>query len=286
LSEHQSRWSSAEALDEISTPIVDAHHHLGPRGRVTGDQSDFNANDVLPLHIAAMDRHGIAQACLIASYSSLADGTGTAQGANDVIAEIVKREPARFPIGVGTVDPGAGARGVEEIDRCIGELGLKAMSWHSRFQGVFIDAPVMRIYIRRCADLGVPIFLHVLAESNIEAIWRFANVARDIPDGRFVALDPFSSYDQSQWLTEVGGHLPNVWFETGCLFGAGQQIQRFVERHGASRVLFGSDYYAEHRSSFPGAMYDVLNTDWGVDEKAAILGGNLRELFGMNAVET
>jgi predicted TIM-barrel fold metal-dependent hydrolase len=278
-------WNSAEALAQLPTPVIDAHHHLGPRGRLSGDQSDFDENEVLPLHLAAMDRHGIAQACLIASHSGLMDWTGTAQRVNDVVASVITKEPTRFIVGIGTVDPGAGARGVEEIDRCVQDLGFKAMAWHSRFQGSFVDSPVMYQYIRHCAALNVPVFLHVLAESNAEAIWRFGKVTREIPEARFVALDPFSSMDQSQWVNDVGGDLPNVWWETGCLFGAGQQVQRFVDRHGPSRVIFGSDYYAEHRSSFPGAMYDVLNTDWDVADKAAILGGNIRELFSLSTSE-
>jgi predicted TIM-barrel fold metal-dependent hydrolase len=276
------RWNSVEARAEVTSRVIDVHHHLGPKGRITGEDGKVDIASALAPHLEIMDRHGVDQAFLIASHNSLGRGPDGSERVNDLVAEAVRLEPGRFPVGLGTVDPVAGDGGIAEIDRCVRDLGLPGMAWHARYQGVFIDSPVMVRYMRHCVGLGVPIFIHVVAESKNEAIWRLAHVAEELPAGRFVALDAFSSHDQLEWLVEMGGRYPNVWYETGCLFTAGHPLPRFVARHGVSRLLFGSDFHAEgEHHLLPAALYEVLHAGWSAEDKGAILGGNARELFGL-----
>lgn len=275
-------WSSAAARAEVVAPIIDIHHHIGPRGRLHGGEATpFDVVSHLAWHRACMDRHGVDQACLIASHSDIATLGGSAQRVNDIVAEAVGTDPHRFPIGIGTVDPVLGMGGLREIERCILSLGLRAMAWHAHFQGTFLDSPLARLYMERCAELDVPILVHVLADSKNEAIWRLFAVAEAMPAARFVALDAFTSFDQAEWIIRVGGRLSNVWYETGCLFDPGHLLHRFVARHGFSRLIFGSDFYPEWPGWFPSPLYQVLHADWSVEDKQAILGGNARDLFRM-----
>jgi uncharacterized protein len=277
----KARWNSVAARAEVTSPVIDVHHHFGPKGRLTGEDGEADIAAELRPHLEIMDRHGVDQAFLITSHNALGRGPDGTETVNDLIAEAVRLEPGRFPAGLGTVDPVAGDAGITEIDRCVRDLGLRGMAWHALYQGVMIDSPVMIRYMEHCAELDVPIFIHVVADSKNEAIWRLAHVAEKLPSGRFVALDAFSSHDQMEWLIEMGGRYPNVWWETGCLFTAGHPLQRFVARHGVSRLLFGSDFHAAGEPILPFALYEVLHGAWPTEDKGAILGGNARELFGL-----
>jgi predicted TIM-barrel fold metal-dependent hydrolase len=50
--------------------------------------------------------------------------------ANDTVAAYRKRDPKRFPVACGTVEPLHGARSLEELERVKHELHLEGVVWH------------------------------------------------------------------------------------------------------------------------------------------------------------
>lgn len=78
---------------------------------------------------------------------------------NDRLAATVARYPDRFHAfaSLPMTDPSAA---VDELTRCVQELGFVGAMIHGQTHGVFLDDPSVRPILRAAARLDVPIYLH------------------------------------------------------------------------------------------------------------------------------
>lgn len=81
------------------------------------------------------------------------------RGANDRLADIIKKHPDRFAgfAMIPTPDPEAAA---DELERAVQELGLKGAMVHGLTNGVFLDDQRFWPIFERAEKLDVPIYLH------------------------------------------------------------------------------------------------------------------------------
>jgi predicted TIM-barrel fold metal-dependent hydrolase len=262
----------------------DVHHHFGP---VPGWDQGPGAPELerdLDVRLAAMDRFGIAQACLMPSHSyARPRGTDDLRALNDAVARLRKGAPDRFPVALGTTDLWLGADTVDEARRVLDDLGLDGLSWHHRLQGAYIDDARMHAVLDLLAERGKVAFVHVFAESTFESPWRLENLTEAHRDVTFVALDAFSSYDQSCWMGRLATHHPNLWFDTAAMATNASLLARFVAEAGVERLLLGTNCYGAAQPDFHPAAIDLVcaSNELSDAEKDAILGGNARHLFGL-----
>ena len=85
--------------------------------------------------------------------------TGDTPDSNDYIAGIVDRYPGQF-IGFAAIDPWKGAKGVEELDRAVNELGLSGLKLHPTHQSFYPNDHQFYPFYEKCSDLGVPVLFH------------------------------------------------------------------------------------------------------------------------------
>jgi len=78
---------------------------------------------------------------------------------NDHVAATVARKPDRL-IGLGSVPLQDTELAVREMERAVGELGLKGIVVASRVNAMELGDPKLRPFWRRAEALGVPIFIH------------------------------------------------------------------------------------------------------------------------------
>ena len=139
--------------------IIDAHVHIGkccswasyqawnfdtPQGK-----TDYYSPEI---HLEKMDKLKIDKAVI-----QTAMGKDTTPG-NEDIAKIVKRYPDRF-VGMAVIDPlKEGA--VEELTRCVRELGLKALKLHPLMHGFLAYYPPVHPLVERAIELKIPIMVH------------------------------------------------------------------------------------------------------------------------------
>ncbi|GAW47346.1 amidohydrolase family protein [Photobacterium damselae subsp. piscicida] len=139
---------------------------------------------------------------------------------NDKLAEEIKINPERF-IGLATVAPQDPIEAAKELERCIGQLGMKGVIINSHTNGEFLDNKKFWPILKVAEKLDVPIYLHPntpcsamidpYTELPLEgAIWGFAadcglHALRMILGGVF---------DQFPKLKVVLGHLGEgiPWF--------------------------------------------------------------------------
>lgn len=79
--------------------------------------------------------------------------------ANDGIAEIVTKYPKRFQ-GVATLPMLTMDAALDELDRCIKNLGLKGVQIHGNINGKPVDSPEFLPFYEKVAQYDVPILLH------------------------------------------------------------------------------------------------------------------------------
>jgi predicted TIM-barrel fold metal-dependent hydrolase len=127
--------------------------------------------------------------------------------------------------------------------------------------------------------------VHAADDCWQESLWRLAKVARALPDLTIVALEPFFLLDGLRSCFFFAEVAPNIVFDTASCTTAGM-LKAFVVQVGAERVVYGSQLYSYTRPPRSGHGRQTLvrnkipGWDLSQQEKAAILGGNARRLFG------
>jgi predicted TIM-barrel fold metal-dependent hydrolase len=268
--------------------LFDLHHHIGTLHGVSGSVSGPSAGTWTiekdaERRVAFMDTYDIEQALLMPTTGYAApDGIAATCRVNDEVARYRDRRRDRFPVAVGTVSPLDGERGVDEIDRCIRDLGMQGIVWHHRYQGASINHPIMDAFLERVRFHKVPAFVHIIATSTLESPWRLEVLAEKYRDITFVGLDGFSSGNQSQWMPYLAARHPNILFDTGVLTSNANLIENFVHKVGAERLLLGTDFYSSPKVfNCPYPILELLASELEDAQLLQILGGNARRLFGL-----
>jgi len=263
--------------------ICDIHHHLGAfHGGCLIDQDGWTDVDY-DARVAMMTHNDINYVCLLASAGYLqADGIHATRRSNDVLAEYQKRDPSRFPVAAGIVEPLHGAASLDEIDRIKHDLHLNGIVWHHRFQGVFLDDPLMRPILHRMGDLDLVAFIHTNGESNIEAAWRLERLAQEFPDVSFVAMDAFGGGNSNSLMAiEIAKRNHNIVWDTSGL-SKPDLVRRFVGQAGSEKLVLGKTYYSSPPSYWHNRTIDIIQ-DAGLDtaDLANIYHNNVRRIFNL-----
>ena len=153
--------------------IVDFEHHYIPvelarrMGINTETKATLEKNGVakasvqlfnLDAQIEDMDRAGIDVAvlsCILGWDTTLEN----CRSINDSTGEVQRRHASRF-VGLAHVPPMEGKPALQELERAVGELGLKGVTISSQMNGLSLDAEQFRPFYDMVAKLRVPIFVH------------------------------------------------------------------------------------------------------------------------------
>ena len=270
--------------------VLDVHHHVGNAFSALGGDVDQTGEltlaDYQRLEIESrleiMDRGGVQQAVVIPGHGyERANGIADTRAENDAIAAYRDRLPERFPAAVGIVEPRDGEASLAELTRARRELGLAGISFHTRFQGVSLDSRWIRVYCERMGELGLVPVIHAMDETPEEALWKLAQLARDLSDLEILALDAFGTYESTRQCFFIADVAPNILFDTSLSYNF-DFIEDFAGRFGAERVVFGTDLYSHpvgRRISH--LLPQILESQLSDADKALILAGNARRLFGL-----
>jgi hypothetical protein len=181
--------------------------------------------------------------------------TGDKPDPNDYVADTVARYPEVF-IGFATVDPRKGAAAVRELERSVGQLGLRGLKLHPIHQAFFPDDPEFAPLFEKCEELGVPVLMHSgyaaagagtpggggFKLAHARPIPHVDNLAADHPGLTIIMAHPAWPWVDEQ--IAVALHKPNVYIDLSGW--APKYIPPQLIREADSRlrrkVLFGSDY--------------------------------------------
>lgn len=266
--------------------IIDAHCHVWP---------DEMARKVLankpvgldPVHDgtldglrATMDAAGIDMAMTLA----VANVARSVRRTNEFIGGV---DRTRF-IPFGTVHPELSP---EENLATLQDNGVVGVKLHPLFQDVsFADAKVREI-LAALAENGIPVIAHVGCGGDHEANERGAAkhlppLVGAIPGLKFIAAH-FGGYHDldaaEEWSVGADVHLETSWPPSVGSLPA-DRIREIIRRHGAARVVFGSDWPMADPATEIAAIRALGLT---AEEEAGVLGGSLARLLGIEEpVET
>ena len=262
--------------------IFDIHHHLGSlTGGSLQEEPGWQDKDYNN-RVRIMQANGVTKSAILAATGYIqADGIKDTMRSNDAVAAYRKRDPERFPVACGTVEPLHGIRSIAELERMKHELHLEGVVWHNRFQGVAIDHQLMRPLLKKVSELQLVPLVHSNAESNMEAVWRLERLALEFPEITFVSMDALTTNVNSQLALDIAKRTHNILFDTAHVRGSGH-VRQFVETVGSRRLIFGSLFYSYPASyEHCATLHEIKEARITDEDKANILSLNAKSLFGL-----
>lgn len=246
--------------------IIDAHCHAGPGDGFTGP---WDTCAPLDDYSARAARAGIAHTMIWAAFHS------DYAVANEAVAAIVRREPARYS-GLAFVhaarDKGRIGQMVERAVRVHGFHGIKCHR---------ADARITREICDVAARLQVPVLYDVLGE--IDSVALFAPAYSSV---KFI-IPHLGSYPDDwrhqRGLIDILARYPNVYTDTAGVRNFDNLVQA-VQRAGVHKVLFGSDGPWIHPGLELAKVRElIVELRLGAADAARLMGGNAAAVFGLNA---
>ncbi|MFQ5598073.1 MAG: amidohydrolase family protein [Nitrospiria bacterium] len=242
---------------------IDMHVHPGTKeylidagGKYISDAlAYFHRHDaVVSLEeMAAYYRKVDMKAVLLAWDTETA--TGLPPVTNDYVAKAVRDYPDIF-IGFAGVDPWKGKAAVAELERAVGQLGLRGLKCHPIAQAFYPNDRRFYPLWECCAALKIPLLIHTgttgvgagVAGGNglklkyARPIPGIDDVAADFPDLTIIGAHP--SWPWQEEMLALAVHKTNVYID---LSGWSPKyfppsLVKYANTLLQDRVLFGSDY--------------------------------------------
>ena len=265
--------------------------------------------------VRGIDVH-VLSASTIVQYSGWAEPAHQAalEGrSNDEAARWVALAPDRF-VGAFTLPLRDVDLALGELDRAVGELGLRVACLPAQSDGDYLGAARLRPVLEAIHERGLPVLVH---PDGIDDPWfqeysLWNSVGQPIEEAKAVAsLVLEGALEELPGLKIVishgGGYLPHyfgrldrnvtnmpssvrnvsrmpsaylhdLWYDT-CVYDV-SILEALVHRYGAERLVFGSDYPLGDEDHM-GFVRSAKNL--GGDALAAVAGGNAALLLGLDA---
>ncbi len=269
--------------------------------------------------IEDMDARGIDMA--VVSASTVLQGTSWADPAtdlalcrrcNDQAADWTARFPRRF-VGSCVLPLQDAALAQVELERSVGELGLKVANLSSSYNGAYIGDPIYRGFWETVAALGVTAWIHPegvrdpwfqryalwnsvgqsIEEAKAMASLIYEGVMARHPDLQVVMAHGggyFPHYlgrmdrntaNRPDTVRNTGGRTPGDFLRSfhydTCVYDP-LVLKALIERVGVDRLVMGSDYPVGEQD--PVGWLRAAGV--GGDDLAAIAGGNAARLLGLD----
>lgn len=260
--------------------IIDCHLHVWPDHIADAMQSQRPAgmplrfNGKLSGLLETMDASGIDM--------GLALGVGIKASVVARTNEFIGSVPRDRLVPFGTVHP---ELSVEDNMKYLTENGIVGVKLHPLFQTLSLADPKVHDILAALSDAGMPVVTHVGAGADEESAARAApallrKLADSLPDLKLIACH-YGGYHR---LDEAESHvvgssvtLETSWPPTMAELEP-QRVVDLIRRHGADRVVYGSDWPMADPAAEIAAIRALGLTP---EEEAGILGGNLARILGL-----
>src|SRR5262245_17713512 len=241
--------------------------------------------------------------------------TATSRATNDEIAGMVRTWPQRFA-GLGTLPMHDVKGAINEVERCMTQLGLKGAEINDHVNGRTLEEPEFRPFWKAVEQMGAVIFFHQAGETLVtqrSKRYHLPNSIGNLVDRAvtFAALVHGGVMDEFPDLMIVLGHgggytcygigrMDHAWkvrsearvhitrppsaylnkFYYDCIVYTEDALRYLIDSVGVDRVVFGTDWPYDMALDWPVAWILGMKT-LTQDEKEAILGKNLERLLGI-----
>jgi hypothetical protein len=263
-------WAQHPTPRHIDDPIFESLR------RWTRSASEVPAADIpVSATIHAMDEGGVSKALISAWYAPK-----NVMISNDEVAEFVAEAPQRL-VGVGSVDISKPMEAVAEIERCVRELGFKAirvLPW--LWESPPTDRRFYPVYVA-CCQLGVPFCTQIghtgpLMPSEVGRPVYLDQVCLDFPE--LVIVGGHIGYPWTDEAIAVAAKHKNFFIDTSAytVRRYPPQLVDFMKTYGREKVLFGTNFPMIPPAKALSGLEELGLSD---ESKSAFLAGNARRVF-------
>ncbi len=236
---------------------------------------------------------------------------------NDHIAGLVRDHPRRF-VGLGTLPMQAPDLAVQELERCVRDLGLAGVQIGSHVNEWNLDQPELFDVFQAAADLGASVFVHpwdMLAPERMRMYWLrwlvgmptettiaicsllMGGVLDRLPHLKVAFAHGGGSFPGTVGRIEHGYVVrPDLCairsstnpsdflgrFYVDSLVHEPAQLRLMIDLFGADRIALGSDYPFPLGEHTPGAMIESMS-DLSAATKRQLLAETALEFLGVEA---
>ena len=286
-------------------------HYVGDYNIVVGPH--VNLED----RLEAMDRYDVDMQVLTLTTPGVereapARGIKLARLTNDGFGEIVEKHPDRFT-ALATLPLQEPEESVAELERAVGECGLRGAMLLSNVDGDPLDSERFMPIFEKAVELDVPLYIHPTSPINHAAMddYRlvpilgfgvdttiavlrliFSGVMKRLPRLKLVASHLGGVYPFLRGRIDTGFHaypeckiniseppseyLKKVWMDS--IIYDNDVFMSAYAFSGPDKIMMGSDF-PHQIGDLEHAVDRIRKLDIGDDEKEKILGGNAAELL-------
>jgi predicted TIM-barrel fold metal-dependent hydrolase len=244
--------------------IIDAHTHL---------MKKFNFLEGVPVEEEIVMLHqGGADCCVIFTIEGLLRNY---KFYNDEIAEAARQFPDTL-IPFCTIDP-YDPQGLQELDRCVQQLGMKGIKFHPWLQAFSIVDPIVLPIIERASEYGIPVISHDGTPPYCTT-FEVSYLAGVFPKAKII-LGHVGLKDYPREAIAAARRYDNLYF---CFCGTTLQcMQAIVKIAGPERCMFGSDLPFAGPDFLKLEIYKVKRLGLSKQDEDGILGNNVARLLGL-----
>lgn len=235
---------------------------------------------------------------------------------NDHIAGIVKKYPKRF-IGLGTLPMQSPRLAIQELERCVTELGMAGVQIGTHINNWNLDAPEVFAVLEAAQDLGAAVFIHpwdMMGKDNMPKYWLpwlvgmpaetslaissmiFGGVLERLPNLRIAFAHGGGSFPATVGRIEHGFNVrpdlcavdnnvnPREYlgkFYLDSLVHDKTMLNYLVDLIGEDKVTLGSDYPFPLGEHHPGELIRSSGFENSVEKK--LLGSNALNWLALKA---
>lgn len=236
---------------------------------------------------------------------------------NDHIAGVCHDYPDRF-VGLGTLPMQDPKRAIQELERCVNELGLPGVQIGSHIDTADedwnLDAKQVFEVFEACAQLGAAVFIHpwdMLGTSRMPKYWLpwlvgmpaetalaiccviFGGVLERLPNLRIAFAHGGGSFPHTIGRIQHGFDVrpdlcaiendiaPRAYldrFYVDSLVHDADALRYLIKLMGADRIALGSDYPFPLGEHSPGSLIESMD-DLSCESKASLLAGTAMEFL-------
>jgi len=214
---------------------------------------------------------------------------------NEWLSEVC-HEDSHF-LGFGSVHPDDGEKVLNEMDRCIDELGLNGFKLHPNTQEFDCGSPNLVLVLKKAADLDVPVIIDSYSPWDDTQPSKILTAAMASPDTKLcmahVGMWRFMDFGVYGFVRQRTAIEMNVYFDlsaTSPLFYQTPFHDQFLwltKQIGSDYLLFGSDFplfLPKNGADFPlltpkYALDVIRNFGYPDDWIPKITGGNAVKLL-------
>lgn len=214
--------------------------------------------------------------------------------------EIMRRWPERV-IAFAVVQPKAGQKALDELDRCL-DLGMRGVGELGAYsQGYTLDEPDFLQIVEACIDNDIPLSLHVSEEvghfylgKSTTPLRHYHRLARRYPELKLILAHWGGGLLFYEIMPEVRRDLRNVYYDVAAsplLFPTDAIFKIALQSVDHRKILFGSDYpllICPEKQTEPDLLPFLAEIDalqLGADLYQDIMGHNAARLLGLGEAE-